>query len=472
MPNEFFIFLLYLFYGMAFFAIGVSITSRDTHASNLKIASTLWLLAMFAYSHAFHEWFELYENLPFSPFPEHYLAFVNVLKLALILGSFGFLFYFGIRLLVISFPHRRLWFYLLPVTTIVLLFVSVFPFFSYLTPAKHAILNELIRNFVGLPAAACSGFGLISYSRTVKHVSPKGAKNFYGAGLAFLVYGILTGLVPSGTTLLFVNIPIELVRGLTAFVILHFIMNALHIFDEERKLLIEERLTRFAKSEKLHALGKLAFGIAHEINNPLTNVSMNVELLKKDLVERQNDDRALRRFDTIERNLDRASKIARELLAFSSEREPEFIPTSVNDVIDSTLELLGAQRKSLQIEVAKGDVPQIKGVPWKLEEVFLNVLVNAMDASKETGSIQISTYFKDGAVIAQIKDHGKGISRENLPHVMDPFFTTKGPGHGTGLGLSICYGIMELHKGGLEIESQEGLGTTVTLRFPLKGNRE
>ena len=284
--------------------------------------------------------------------------------------------------------------------------------------------------------------------------------------MTLLIYGLLTGLIPSGASVPLLNAPIELFRGLSAFVILHFVMHALYTFDEEHKSLVEDRLNRFVKSEKLLALGKLAFGIAHEINNPLANVSMNVEMLKNEQSNLAGNKRTEKRFATIERNLDRASKIARELLTFATEKETEFVPTSLNDVIDSTLELLGARCKTYRITVSHGKIGNISAVPWKLEEVFLNLLVNAMDATPEGGTISVTTWQNDAQIIAQIIDNGSGVPAELMHQVMDPFFTTKDVGQGTGLGLSICYGIMDLHGGTIELESQDNLGTTVTLTFP------
>ena len=467
MPSDFLTFLLYLFYGMAFFAIGVSITSRDTRASNLKIASVLWLFALFAYSHAFHEWFELYQSLLSPDFPEQFIPLVNFLKLVLVFVSFSFLLWFGILILKIVFPDKYLLFNLLPILFMMLLLIVIVPLSNPLSSESFTFINSRIRNFIGLPAAFCAGFGLILYSRTVTHISNKGARNFVGAGIALLTYGLLTGIVPSGTQIPIINAPIELLRGLSAFAMLHFVMHALYTFDEERKLLTEERLIRFAKAEKLHSLGKLAFGIAHEINNPLANVSLNVEMLKSELSICPDNEQTAKRFDTIDRNLDRASKIARELLAFSTEKETDFIPTSLNDVIDSTLELLGSRRKTYQLTVNHGDIADILAIPWKLEEVFLNLLVNAMDATPEGKTITITPWQNNSQIIAQVYDSGSGIQNKLINQVMDPFFTTKEVGHGTGLGLSICYGIMDLHGGSIDLESEEGISTTVTLTFPL-----
>lgn len=471
MPSEFLTFLLYLFYGMAFFAIGVSITSRDMRSSNLNIAKAFWIFALFAYSHAFHEWFELYQNLPLpsSACLDQNFVPIYILKLLLVLVSFTFLLWFGIRALKLSFPKQRRILTFLPLPLFAILFFTVAPFLNDFCLTSYTFINARIRNFIGLPGALFSGIGLLFYARTLISISKKGARNFTGAGYALIVYGILTGVVPSGSHLPIMELPIELFRGLSAFGVLHFVMHALYIFDEERRLLIEERLTRFAKSEKLNALGRLSFGIAHEINNPLTNVSLNVELLKSDLADTLISDKTQKRFLTIERNLDRASKIARELLAFSTEKEPAFIPTSINEIIESSLELLGSRRHAYQISVAYGDVGSILAIPWKLEEVFINILVNAMDATPEGGAISIATRQHDGMIFVDIIDAGSGIPDEQIQQVLDPFFTTKEVGKGTGLGLSICYGIMDLHGGAIELFSRVGQGTKVLLSFPEEG---
>ncbi len=464
MGSDFLSFLIYLFYGMAFFAIGVSITSSDTRASNLKIARSLWLFALFAYSHAFHEWFELYQYLHPLPFSDRIAPTVFSLKLLLVLVSFAFLLAFGVRVLQLTFPTKQKIITFIPLPLLIFLITIAYSHMLDFNVENYDFINARIRNLIGLPGALTAGCGLIFYSRTVTDVSAKGARNFFGAGLALLVYGLLTGVVPSGATIF--EAPIELFRGLSAFLILHFVMHALYVFDEERRLLIEERLVRFAKAEKLHSLGKLAFGIAHEINNPLANVSLNVEMLQADVEMLPNREQLQKRFAIIERNLDRASKIARELLSFASEKDVEFIPVSLNEVLESTLELLGARRKNYQFMTDFSACGKVSGIPWKLEEVFLNLFVNAMDATEENGTINLRTRQLNHQVMVEISDSGCGIPAEKLNKVLDPFFTTKEVGQGTGLGLSICYGIMEQHGGTLELNSEEGKGTAVTLCFP------
>lgn len=261
--------------------------------------------------------------------------------------------------------------------------------------------------------------------------------------------------------------PIELYRGFSALFILYFVMHALHIFDVERKQQIEERLIRFAQSEKLHSLGKLAFGIAHEINNPLGNVSINAELLKNDLQSTDQFPLYEKRLIAIERNLDRASKIAKELLFFSTNKETDFQSTEIDEILKSTLELLGSRRNAYDINLSLMATGPISAIPWKLEEVFLNVILNAMEAMPEGGRIGIASERRGARVLVRISDDGPGISSDVLPNVLDPFFTTKAVGKGTGLGLSICFGIMEMHGGSIELSSPDGAGTTVVLDFPI-----
>jgi signal transduction histidine kinase len=464
MIGEFYTYALYLFYGLAFFTLGVSITSRDTSFSNLKLARYLWLFALFAYTHAVHEWSELF-LLAHPDFTSTLFPVINASKLALVFVSYFLLLRFGSEVLSLAVPGRR---YLRLLPSLLCLFWVATVAWHGMEPTRHFFnfADLRMRNLIGFPAGLLAGLGCILYSRSILHISRKGAWNLVGAGSVLVIYGVLTGIIPSGTVLPVLPVRVELMRGLSAIAILHFFMNALHIFDIERKAIIEDSLQRFAKSEKLTSMGKLAAGIAHEINNPLTNVSINVEMLKTDLASALESEPVARRFGAIERNLDRASKIARELLYFSREGVAEFEPLSLNLVAQRTVNLLGARQKDYRICYDFAPVPEVEGIPWKLEEVFLNLLINAMEASPNGAVVTISTDQRGDEVVAAVTDTGGGIPTENLHNVLDPFFTTKEVGMGTGLGLSICYGIMELHGGRIEIESEPGRGTTVSLIFP------
>ncbi|MFV2082253.1 MAG: sensor histidine kinase [bacterium] len=464
--GDFFIYLLYLFYGGAFFAIGVSITSRDISVSQLGIARYLWLLALFGYFHGVHEWMELYLKLKPQALPEHLLTPIVVSSVGSMFVSFVFLIMFGISVLRFVFPG--MWYYL-HFLSLILILTSIILMISpwgAAHPDYFAFVDLRIRNLIGFPGAIFSGSGLVFFSKTVRDISDKGALNFSGAGISLILYGILTGIIPSGTIIPALGAPVELMRGILAVLILHFIMNALHIFDIERKLVIEERLYRFTKSEKLSSLGKMAAGIAHEINNPLSNVSINVEMIEKEVRDGKDRDKIEERFRAIERNLYMASKITKDLLSFSSDRQLEFESMGIRDIIQNTIDLLGPMKKDYQINMDVNENSQVKAIPWKLEEVMLNILINAMEAMPDDGVIDIKTSKDGDNVVIEISDIGVGIRPEDLDRVLDPFFTTKEVGEGTGLGLSICFGIMETHEGTIEIRSKQGEGTSVTLTLP------
>lgn len=463
--SDFSFFLLYLFYGLAFFTTGVAVASKITRGSKLAINRYLWLFAMFAFIHAINEWLELFFILDFADFPPLLSNFQQEIHYLPAFVSYCFLMLFGIRILVMVYPGRRWWFW----ASIPVLFGLSAALIVYSGASDPQVLykiaNRVTRNFIGFPAAVMAGFGLVGYAGMVRGTSGKVAQNFIAAGVVLMVYGVLTGLVPSKSTLPLFGVPTEVFRALTAIVMLHFIMLALRLYVYERQQMIERSMERFAQTEKLTSLGKLAAGIAHEINTPLTNVSLNVEMLKKAL-----PDAGLhaRRFEAIDRNLDRASRIARELLAFSrqEQREDVLSPLDLNEVLHDTLRLLGPRHQGYHFNLDLAELSPVYGLYWKIEEVFLNVIINAIEASDQVKHIDISSREVDRHVVITIHDRGAGIPPENLRSIFDPFFTTKEIGKGTGLGLSICFGIMERHGGRIEIDSAPGAGTTVTLTFP------
>jgi signal transduction histidine kinase len=243
-----------------------------------------------------------------------------------------------------------------------------------------------------------------------------------------------------------------------------FTIRGLSVFSLEQRELVNEKLLRFSQSEKLTSMGILAAGIAHEINNPLTNVSLNVEMLK-DLVG--DDVRITRKLTSIERNTDRAVRIAKELLHFSREKETALEPTDINHVLTSTTNLLKNQELNSIIGMKLHDVPKIMGISWKLEEAFINLLMNSIDACTKEDSIVIESFSHSGYVIVTITDTGQGILEENVSKVFDPFFTTKEIGKGTGLGLSVCYNIIKQHGGEISLTSSVEKETKVTVSFPV-----
>jgi PAS domain S-box-containing protein len=222
-----------------------------------------------------------------------------------------------------------------------------------------------------------------------------------------------------------------------------------------------------AEAEKLAAIGRLAAGVAHEINNPLTGVLTFSHLLR----DKQNlDAQDKQDLDLIIRETTRAGEIVRGLLDFARERPTAKEPLDLNGVVRQTIRLLGNQKAFQKVTIdehlAEG-LPQIRGDMNQLQQVLLNLSLNACEAMPEGGKLTISTSVEDGKVLMKVTDTGCGIKKEHLDQIFEPFFSTKPVGKGTGLGLSVSYGIVQQHGGTLEVESQVGKGTTFTLALPI-----
>jgi PAS domain S-box-containing protein len=241
--------------------------------------------------------------------------------------------------------------------------------------------------------------------------------------------------------------------------------------DITERVSLEAQLTQ---ADKLSSIGLLAAGVAHEINTPLAVISSYAQMLSKQL---KGDARLGPVLDKITQQSFRAAEIANGLLNFSRTSTTEFRDTNLNQVIRDTLSLLEHQFKTAQIEVdlhLAEELPLIHGNPGKLQQVFLNLLLNAKDAMPGGGHLRVVTQ-ANGHVEAVVSDSGSGIAPEHLKRIYDPFFTTKtmpkpGDRRGTGLGLSVSYGIIQEHAGKIQVESTIGVGTTFHLEFPLLRN--
>ncbi|MBM3820758.1 MAG: PAS domain S-box protein [Acidimicrobiia bacterium] len=222
-------------------------------------------------------------------------------------------------------------------------------------------------------------------------------------------------------------------------------------------------------SEKMASIGLLAAGVAHEVNTPLTGISSFTQML---LEGADPQDPRTRLLEKIERQTFRAAKIVNGLLHLS--RPPsagaiEVGPVDINTVINDVLALLEHQFSLHHVKVRRelnSDPVIVLGMEHKLQQVFLNLFLNAKDAMPKGGWLSISTRLEDGRMVAEVSDTGSGIPTEYLGRIYDPFFTTKTMGQGTGLGLSITYGIVREHDGSIECESAVGQGTRFVLIFP------
>jgi two-component system NtrC family sensor kinase len=227
------------------------------------------------------------------------------------------------------------------------------------------------------------------------------------------------------------------------------------------------------QAEKLAALGQLSAGVAHELNNPITAVIANTQLLKRELEPVDLDSESV---DLIEQAGRRAQKVVRALLDFSRQEPYEFHPVDINQSILHALALVEKQWEKANIKLIQeldSGLPQIHGNTDHLQSVWLNLLVNAKDALEGgAGEVTLRTEKKGDFVIIQVADTGKGIPQEYINRIFDPFFTTKAPGKGTGLGLATCFRIIDQHRGTIEVESTLNVGTTFTVKLPIDSPKD
>lgn len=242
----------------------------------------------------------------------------------------------------------------------------------------------------------------------------------------------------------------------------------------QQAILIEQDQTErrrleaiLAQSEKLAALGQLAASVAHEINNPLTAIIANAQILHRDLPPESDLQESV---DLISRAGARATQVVRNLLDFARKEDGNLALTNINSTIQRALELLQHELVSRNIRLTfqpDPQLPDIRASQDHLQSLWLNLILNAIDALDKTpGEIQIYTAYKANHVTVTVQDNGKGIPAEQLPRIFDPFFTTKAPGRGTGLGLSVSDRIVKQHGGHIQVESQVGLGSTFTVLIP------
>ncbi|HEX8653233.1 MAG TPA: response regulator [Pyrinomonadaceae bacterium] len=234
-----------------------------------------------------------------------------------------------------------------------------------------------------------------------------------------------------------------------------------------------------ARAEKLAAVGRLAAGVVHEINNPLATISACAEALESRVREGAFDSSPevedLREYLGLIRNeAFRCKSITNGLLDFSRTRAASLqAPVHLPDVINSAARLIAHQRRGDSIEIlvdAADDVAPVSGDEGQLQQAVIALATNAIDAMPEGGSLSLRARNEDAHVLVEVSDTGVGIAPENLTKIFDPFFTTKEVGRGTGLGLAVCYGIVTDHGGRLNVQSTVGVGTTFTISLPAVAN--
>jgi signal transduction histidine kinase len=237
---------------------------------------------------------------------------------------------------------------------------------------------------------------------------------------------------------------------------------------------LEKRQDQLVQAKKMSSIGVLTAGIAHQLNNPLNNISTSCQIVLEELG--QGDMDFIRKLLTnVEQEVQRARDIVKGLLEFSRVRDFSLKTIPLEDIVRRSIRLISSQ-------VPPG-IDLVEDIPYdlflemdgqRIQEVLLNLLMNAVQAIKESpGQIRVAAHREDGRqeAVITVEDTGVGIPKEEIDHIFDPFYTTKEIGVGTGLGLSIAYGIIEKHRGAISVESKEGEGTRFIIRLPLKSPR-
>ena len=222
------------------------------------------------------------------------------------------------------------------------------------------------------------------------------------------------------------------------------------------------------ESQKLSALGQLSAGIAHEIRNPLSSIKMSLQILAKRMNPEGND---LKRFRIAEKEVDHLEMLVNNILAFAKPVEPKKSPVALSKVLEQAIALSekGITDKKIEIQTEFGDIPPVTVDAAMMADAFLNIIRNAVEASKEHGKIKISlryAYENHQSVVVEVNDDGSGIDEQDMPHIFNPFFTRKN--YGTGLGLSLVKKIVDIHQGMINIFSKKNDGTKVLIILPIE----
>src|SRR5215212_1658640 len=236
--------------------------------------------------------------------------------------------------------------------------------------------------------------------------------------------------------------------------------------DIERLRALNEQLVR---SEKLAAAGALAAGVAHEVNNPLASISSLIQMAQSRRLNEGSEAETREMLRLASTQIARISQVLRDMMDFARQRQPERAPLDLARAVESGLRLASFDKafKKLKVETDfEATAPQVSADADQFQQVFLNLLLNARDAMPDGGNLRVRTFYDAAAreVVAEVSDEGEGIAADALPHVFDPFYTTKRAG--AGLGLAVCYGIVTAHGGRIEVESEEGRGATVRVSLP------
>ncbi len=508
-------------YGLSFFVMGIVILIQiqKRKDSSFKLSRVIGVLAGFGLSHGLNEWLEM-----FAIIKGHHSEVFNLIQLIVLTLSYIFLFEFGRRLILLSFPAKFLnkW-VTVAFSSLVLILIVMLRYGENIWP----------RYFLGFPGGMLSAAGFILYYKSEENIlKPLNIyRFFFTSAAAIFVYSLLGGIIvpkadffPASVinTASFKNLfgfPVQVLRAICSVVLAWSVWKILGIFDWEmgRRLEKEKDLavtkTRMdfiiaraaemekayknlkemqdmlIQAEKMNAVGRLASGIAHEVKNPLGIIRQGADYLEGKLSSSP-EKNVSEILGIIKDNIKRADNIVNTLVDFSRASKLEKKPEDINSILESSLILIQHRAMLEDIRIIRElgrNLPNVSVDKSKMEQVFINIFLNAIQAMPRGGNLFLRTYQArlsepknsaarrgedyffagENVLIVEIEDTGTGIPEENLKKIFDPFFTTKEPGQGTGLGLSVTENILNMHKGLIEIESKEGKGTKVIITLKI-----
>ncbi|MCL1057280.1 HAMP domain-containing histidine kinase [Shewanella gelidimarina] len=453
-------FNIYLFYGLVFFSIGCAVVFRNFRYSQLKVAPTLWALAIFGFSHAFHEWSELYVIIFSDNMDPQYQLLTEWLRLAKLFLSYLALMVFAWQILSITTKRIALVGHGIILAILACYFWLVIPNVHDLDINRMGLIeaSQYTRVLIGFGSASLAGVGMAVYGNSLRQEQHHYGLYFVISGVGLLIYGVLSGLVATDY-----HHSVPVLRTLAGGLILVALFKALKVFDLEKEQATAAKLKRALEADKYKAIGRLAMGVAHEINNPLASSTLAL-----DLWQRKNPQHFAFEDDYLNRarlGIERASSISKELLNYARPASGKRSDFAIADILNSAVKLLAHRCKQNVIELNCGAYIHLYGEKVKLEELIINLLCNAIDASQSGQKIVVDVSEGDTTVTIMVTDFGCGMDREALARATELFYSSKPVGKGTGLGLAICEQITSLHHGKMNIVSELGKGTTVELVF-------
>jgi len=242
--------------------------------------------------------------------------------------------------------------------------------------------------------------------------------------------------------------------------------NNLMFLLEEEAAQVGRMRAQMVEKEKMVAIGQMASGIAHEIGNPLSSISSIVQMLKRYGAQTP----VTEQLELIQTHIQRISSTVRQLSSLARPSPQRWERASVATILDDAVRLISFDRRARNVDIdvqCPKLLPQTYAHRGRLQQVFINLLLNALDAMPGGGQLRVSASHEGGVICVQVGDNGCGIAETAGRRVFEPFFTTKEPGHGTGLGLSVSYGIVREHGGDIDFDSEPGRGTTFTVKLPV-----